>query len=75
MFLAICIESLNLSPEQVLNSDFVFISSILREQSYIATQRNKQLDRVEENELDDDYIEMTDFETGKKRKVKRVKYI
>ena len=77
MFIALCIESLKLTPEEVLKSDFVLLSSILREQSYIANQRNKQLEGDNETEKDvsNDYIETIDFETGKLKKVPRAKSV
>lgn len=76
MFLSIANEVLGLSPEETLNSDFVLISSILRERNYISNLRNKE-ESFGKDDLkeDEEWITMTDFATGQPKKVKRVKSI
>ena len=72
MFLSICNETLGLTPEQALDSDFVLISSILRERNYILNERNKEMSGEDK---DGEYIEITDFETGKKKRVPKANSI
>lgn len=72
MFLSICCETLGLKPEETLDSDFVLITSILREHNYILNERNKQSNGEDEK---DEYKEVVDFSTGQKKRVKKVNSI
>lgn len=69
MFLAICSETLGLKPEETLESDFVLLTSVLQEHNYIINERNKQMDGDNDQ---GDYKEVIDFDTGKKKRVKKV---
>lgn len=72
MFLSICQEALGLSPQEALDSDYVLITSILREHNYVVNQRNKEMAGEDSNK---EYIEITDFETGKPKRIEVAKSI
>lgn len=72
MFLSICNEILGLKPEETLESDFVLLVSILKERNYTLNERN----RLVSGEIDNkEYKEIVDINTGKIRKVEKVKSI
>lgn len=76
MFLSICNETLGLSPEQVLDSDFVMLMSILRERNFMLNERNKDNDvKNEDEDKDKEWVEKIDFETGKLKRVEKVKNV
>lgn len=75
MFLSICNEALGMTPEQILNSDFVLLSSILRERSYTLNDRSKDTQSDNNKKAGTEYIEITDFVTGEKKSVPKVKSI
>lgn len=79
MFIAICAETLHMKPEEVLGSDFVLLSSVLREYNYILHERNKlsygEDEEVEKQESAKEFVQVVDFESGKLKKVERVKRI
>ena len=69
MFLSICCETLGLNPEEALDSDFVLITSILREHNYILNERNKQMNG---EDTEAEYREVVDFDTGKLKRIRKV---
>lgn len=77
MFISICNEILGLTPEQVLDSDFVLLTAVLRERNFTINQRNKESlgNDKESHEDEGEYIEIPDFNTGKSKRVKKVKTI
>ena len=72
MFLSICNETLGLTSEQILDSDFVLLVSILRERNYTLNERNKQMNGDESGA---EYVNITDFETGETKQVKKTKSV
>lgn len=68
-----------MTPEEVLNSDYVMLSSILRERSYTNIQRNNKFDESDENDENrnktdkKEYVNVVDFETGALKRVEKVK--
>lgn len=71
MFLCIVNEALGYTPDEILDSSYVLILSLLREHSFMMNKRNKEIYGDEEE--DGEYIETVDFTTGKTKRVKKVK--
>lgn len=74
MLVAICCEALAMSPEEVLDSDYVLLLSVLKERNFFMNARYKKPDDdgLKEGE---EWVHITDFETGQRKKIKRVKTI
>lgn len=55
----------------------VLILAMLREHRYIVNERNKTLYKDDESEDDDsgEWVEVTDFDTGQKKKIRKMKSI
>ena len=62
MFLVLCNEAFGYTHERTLDSDLALVMSMLREHGYLVNDRNKSL-------LMDEVI---DFDTGKKKRVRRM---
>lgn len=76
MFVAICNETFGMSPEEVLESDFVLLSSVLRERSFINLQRSKEFNNTDKDETpEQEYTTVYDFKTGQMKRVPKVKAI
>lgn len=75
MYLSICNEILGLKPEEILDSDFVMLNSILKERNYTLNERNKIINGDIEDSGDKEYKEIIDFNTGDIRKIEKVKSI
>lgn len=75
MFLVTCNEAFGYTHEQTLNSSLVLILSMLREHGYLINERNKNSYPKNENTDDksEEWVEVVDFETGKKKKVRKMK--
>lgn len=66
MFISICNEALGMSIDEILDSDYALITSVLRERNFTINQRNKEMSSEDPNK---EYEEITDFETGKIKRV------
>ena len=69
MFLVLCNEAFGYTHERTLDSDLALVMSMLREHGYLVNDRNKSL------LMDDDeseWVEVIDFDTGKKKRVRRM---
>lgn len=76
MLLVIANEAFGYSHEQTLNMSFVLLLSMLRERRFINNERDRAYDRVNDDLKEgEDWVEITDFQTGKKKRVKRVKSV
>lgn len=76
MFLVIVNESFGYTHEQTLDSPLSILVSMLREHGYLINERNKVYSRDDEElEENEEWVYKTDFVTGKKKKIKRVKSI
>ena len=77
MLLVSCNEAFGYTHDQTLDSSMVLILAMLREHGYIVTERNKTLYKDDESEDDDsgEWVEVTDFDTGQKKKVRKMKSI
>lgn len=75
MLLVACNEAFGYTHDQSLDSSLVLILAMLREHGYLINERNKQL-YPENNNKDDnegEWIETIDFDTGKKKRVRKMK--
>lgn len=75
MFLCIVNEALGYNPDEILDSSYVLILSLLREHSFMVNKRNKELYGDDNTDDEGDYIEAVDFATGKTKRVKKAKAI
>lgn len=77
MLLVSCNEAFGYTHDQTLDSSMVLILAMLREHGYIVYERNKTLYKDDESEDDDsgEWVEVTDFDTGQKKKVRKMKSI
>ncbi|MDR2968588.1 MAG: hypothetical protein LBV32_03165 [Tannerellaceae bacterium] len=77
MFLVIANEAFGYTHRQTLDSSFVVIVSMLREHGYLINERNKMYERSDEDDLGEgeEWKYITDFKTGKPKKIKRVKNV
>ena len=71
MMFVFCNDAFGYTHEQVLDSSFVTLLAMLKEKSHLSKSRRMKLD-TEEHTDEEETVEMTDFETGKRIKVKRV---
>lgn len=74
MLLAICNEALGLSPEEVLESDYTLLLSVLRERNFFMNG-DKKPKHEEDSKDGEEWVTITDFTTGQPKRVKRVKSI
>lgn len=75
MFLCIVNEALGYAPEEILDSSYVLILSLLREHSFMMNKRNKELYGDDNTDGEGDYVETVDFATGKTKRVKKAKTV
>lgn len=77
MLLVSCNEAFGYTHDQTLDSSMVLILAMLREHGYIVNERNKTLYKDDESEDDDsgEWVEVTDFDTGQKKRVRKMKSI
>lgn len=75
MLVAICCETLKMSPEEVLDSDYVLLLSVLKERNFFMNARDKKTEGNDKLKEGEEWITITDFATGQPKKVKRVKAI
>ena len=75
MFLCIVNEALGYKPDEILDSSYVLILSLLREHSFMMNKRNKELYGDDNTDGEGDYIEVVDFATGKTKRVKKAKTV
>ncbi|CUQ38018.1 hypothetical protein [Parabacteroides distasonis] len=74
MFLVLCNEAFGYTHERTLDSDLALVMSMLREHGYLVNDRNKSL-LVDDDESGDnhgEWVEVIDFDTGKKKRVRRM---
>lgn len=75
MFLVLCNEAFGYTHERTLDSDLALVMSMLREHGYLVNDRNKSL-LVDDDESGDnhgEWVEVIDFDTGKKKRVRRMR--
>lgn len=79
MFLVACNEAFGYTHDQTLESSFVLILAMLREHGYLVNDRNKALysdDETTGGESESgEWVEVIDFDTGQKKKVRKMKSI
>lgn len=70
-------EAFGYTHDQTLDSPFTLISSMLREYNFALNERNKAYESLNEEDLEDgeEWVHITDFMTGKKKRIKRVNMI
>lgn len=74
MFLVLCNEAFGYTHERTLDSDLALVMSMLREHGSLVNDRNKSL-LVDDDESGDnhgEWVEVIDFDTGKKKRVRRM---
>lgn len=69
-FLMNMAETFGFTPTETLNSDFVMLLSMIREYNFLSNERRKKFEKEDPGE---EYVEIPDFETGKPKRVKKVK--
>lgn len=77
MFLVTCSEAFGYTHEQTLDSSFPLILAMLGEHGYMVNERNRAFDKDKSGasgDEDEDYVYLTDYNTGKTRKVKKMKH-
>lgn len=75
-FLVNIAEIFHYTPSEILDMDFVLLMGMIREYNYTCNQRRKEYGKTDDKEEDDgEYIEMPDFDTGKMKRIKKVKTI
>lgn len=74
MFLVTCNESFGYTHEQTLDSGMSVILGMLQEHGYILNKRSMALKNPEsgDEDLEGEWVEITDFETGNIKRVKKV---
>lgn len=80
MFLVVCNEAFGYTHDQILDSSFVLILAMLREHGYLVNERNKALYPDDKGTAGSEsepseWVEVTDFDTGQKKKVRKMKSI
>lgn len=80
MFLVTCNEAFGYTHDQTLDSSFTLIIAMLREHGYLVNERNKALysddeDTIGNESEPEEWVEITDFDTGQKKKVRKMKSI
>lgn len=75
-FLVLVNEALGYTHQQTLDSSICIIMAMLSEYNYMMNQRNKAINNSEGDLKDDEeWVTITDFDTGKPKKVKKLKSI
>lgn len=74
MFLVTCNEAFGYSHDRILNSSFVLLVGMLRERGYLMNRRAKDFhsEEARPKEEEEEWVEFIDFDTGKKKRVKKV---
>ncbi len=72
MLLVSCNEAFGYTHDQTLDSSMVLILAMLREHGYIVNERNKTLYKDDDS---GEWVEVTDFDTGQKKRVRKMKSI
>lgn len=74
MFLVTCNEVFGYSHDRILDSSFVLLVGMLRERGYLMNRRAKDfhLEDTLSKEEEEQWVEIVDFDTGKKKRVKKV---
>lgn len=79
MLLVTCNEAFGYTHDQTLESSFVLILAMLQEHGYLLNERNKAMYTDDETiggeSESGEWVEVIDFDTGKKKKVKKMKSI
>lgn len=77
MFLVACNEAFGYTHEQALDSSFVLLLAMLREHGFRINERNKILYPDEEDTPSDfaEWMEVVDFDTGQKKKIRKTNSI
>nr|DAQ32603.1 MAG TPA: hypothetical protein [Caudoviricetes sp.] len=79
MLLVSCSEAFGYTHDQTLDSSLVLILAMLREHGYLVNERNKALYPDDESSGSEsesgEWVEVTDFDTGQKKKVRKMKSI
>ena len=76
MFLVTCNEVFGYSHFQTLESSFVLLVGMLKERGYLMIQRAKDFHSEDmPNKEEGEWIEVIDFDTGKKKKVRKMKSV
>ena len=75
MLVAICCESLKMSPEEVLDSDYVLLLSVLKERNFFMNTRDKKTEGSDDLRDGEEWVTITDFATGQPKRIKKVKSI
>lgn len=73
MFLVIVNEAFGYTHQQTLDSSFCTIVSMLKEYGYMQNERSRYYEKDDELKDGEEWIYVTDFVTGKPKKVKQVK--
>ncbi|NDV81330.1 hypothetical protein D0T87_04970 [Bacteroides sp. 51] len=75
-FLVSINEAFGYTHQQTLDSSMCVLLSMIKEHNFIINERNKQYSSDDEKkEADGEYVYVTDFETGERKKIKQVKSI
>lgn len=74
MFLVTCNEAFGYSHDRILDSSFVLLVGMLRERGYLMNRRAKDFhsEEARPKEEEGEWVEFVDFDTGKKKRVKKV---
>lgn len=72
MFLVLCNEAFGYTHEQTLDSSFPLLIAMMRERGYVINERNKALSLKNEDSDGNDYVEVYDYHTGKKKRVRKM---
>ena len=80
MLLVSCSEAFGYTHDQTLDSSLVLILAMLREHGYLVNERNKALYPDDKGTAASEpepgeWVEVTDFGTGQKKKVRKMKSI
>lgn len=72
MFLVLCNEAFGYTHLQTLDSSMSVIMAMLKEHGYLINERNKLMNPTEEDDSDGEYVYLYDFDTGQKKRVKKM---
>lgn len=80
MLLVSCSEAFGYTHDQTLDSSLVLILAMLREHGYLVNERNKALYPDDKGAAGSEsepgeWVEVTDFDTSQKKKVRKMKSI
>lgn len=72
-----CNEAFGYTHEQTLDSSLALILAMLREHGYLVNERNKSMYGDDETSVGPEdgfeWVEMTDFDTGQKKRIRKRK--